>query len=112
MLFFAESLAGIFKAAGFEDVRHYRYWDAESSGVCVDDMLHDLENAPDHSVVVLFASGHSPTGADISQEEWKRVGEVMTVRSRNFFNQTYFSRTSQHDDYKQQRDFQAPFNVS
>lgn len=82
-LFFAESLADIFKAAGFEDVRYYRYWNAESSGVCVDDMLHDLENAADHSVVVLFAAGHSPTGADLSQEEWKRVAEVMMVRSQN-----------------------------
>ncbi|KAA0713706.1 Aspartate aminotransferase, cytoplasmic [Triplophysa tibetana] len=76
-----ESLAEIFKSTGFEHVRYYRYWDAKSSGVFMDGLLHDLENAPDHSVVLLFASGHSPTGADLSQEEWKRVAEVMMKRN-------------------------------
>ncbi|XP_055025015.2 putative aspartate aminotransferase, cytoplasmic 2 [Misgurnus anguillicaudatus] len=75
-----ESLADTFKAAGIQDVRYYRYWDAESSRVCVENMLHDLENAPERSVVVLFASGHRPTGADLCQEEWKRVTEIMVSR--------------------------------
>ncbi|XP_051525336.1 putative aspartate aminotransferase, cytoplasmic 2 [Myxocyprinus asiaticus] len=75
-----DSLAGTFKAAGIDDVRNYRYWHAESHGVCVENVVHDLENAPEQSVVVLFASGHCPTGADLSQEEWKRVAEVMVKR--------------------------------
>ncbi|XP_043101993.1 putative aspartate aminotransferase, cytoplasmic 2 [Puntigrus tetrazona] len=72
-----DSLVGTFKAAGIEDVRHYRYWDAESNGVCVENMVRDLENAPERCVVVLFASGHRPTGAELSQEDWKRVAEVI-----------------------------------
>lgn len=63
-------------------MRHYRYWDAESNEVCVENMVHDLENAPERCVVVLFASSHRPTGAKLSQEDWKRVAEVMVVRSR------------------------------
>uniref|UniRef100_A0A671KNM6 Glutamic-oxaloacetic transaminase 1 like 1 n=1 Tax=Sinocyclocheilus anshuiensis TaxID=1608454 RepID=A0A671KNM6_9TELE len=51
-------LVSTFKAAGIEDVHHYRYWDAESNGVCVENMVHDLEN-----------------------ENWKCVAEVMVVRS-------------------------------
>ncbi|XP_051759288.1 putative aspartate aminotransferase, cytoplasmic 2 isoform X2 [Ctenopharyngodon idella] len=42
-----DSLTGFFKAVGIEDVRHYRYWDAESNEVCVENMVHDLENAPE-----------------------------------------------------------------
>lgn len=81
--FLEDSLTGTFKAAGIEDVQHYRYWDAESNDVCVENMVHDLENAPEWCVVVLFASGHHPTGAELSQEDWKRVAEVMMVWSQN-----------------------------
>lgn len=83
LMFLEDSLTGIFKAAGIEDVRHYRYWEAESNEVCVENMVHDLENAPERCVVVLFASGHRPTGAKLSQEDWKRVAEVMMVQSQN-----------------------------
>ncbi|KAK7146372.1 hypothetical protein R3I93_013959 [Phoxinus phoxinus] len=75
-----DSLTGTFKAAGIDDVQHYRYWAAESNDVCVENMVHDLENAPERCVVVLFASGHHPTGAELSQEDWKRVAEVMKKR--------------------------------
>ncbi|KAK2840745.1 hypothetical protein Q7C36_012324 [Tachysurus vachellii] len=75
-----ESLPGIFEAAGIGAVKRYRYWDAENRKVCVEEMVEDLEKAPEQSVVVLSASGHSPTGADLSQDEWKRVTEILVKR--------------------------------
>lgn len=60
-------------------MKHYRYWNGKSRKVCVEEMMQDLENAPEQSVVVLSASGHSPTGADLSQDEWKRVIEILVV---------------------------------
>ncbi|XP_017323810.1 putative aspartate aminotransferase, cytoplasmic 2 isoform X1 [Ictalurus punctatus] len=75
-----ESLPGIFKAAGIEAVKRYRYWDSGGRKVCVEEMLEDLEKAPEQSTVVLSASGHSPTGADLSQDEWKRVAEILVKR--------------------------------
>ncbi|XP_066499899.1 putative aspartate aminotransferase, cytoplasmic 2 [Hoplias malabaricus] len=75
-----ESLQSIFESAGISDVQHYQYWDRESHGVCVEKMLEDLEKAPEHSVVVLSAAGHYPTGADLSQDEWKRVADVLLRR--------------------------------
>ncbi|XP_030643784.1 putative aspartate aminotransferase, cytoplasmic 2 [Chanos chanos] len=75
-----DSLAGTFKAAGLCDVRRYRYWDKECQGVCLDKMLEDLEKAPEKSLVVLSASGHYPTGSDLSQSEWKLVAEVLERR--------------------------------
>lgn len=80
-MFLEDSLVGTFKAAGIEDMQHYPYWDAESNGVCVENMVHDLENAPERCLVALFASGHRPTGAELSQEDWKCVAEFMVVRS-------------------------------
>lgn len=77
---FTESLPGIFEAAGIGAVKRYRYWDAENRKVCVEEMVEDLEKAPEQSVVVLSASGHSPTGADLSQDEWKRVTEILVVK--------------------------------
>lgn len=60
-------------------VKRYRYWDVQGHRVCVDEIIEDLEKAPEQSVVVLSASGHSPTGAVLSQDEWKSVAEVLVV---------------------------------
>ncbi|XP_036382070.1 putative aspartate aminotransferase, cytoplasmic 2 [Megalops cyprinoides] len=75
-----DSLAGIFEAAGILDIRQYRYWDAEQRGVSVESLLEDLEEAPEQAVVVLSASGHHPTGADLTQKDWRLVIEVMMRR--------------------------------
>ncbi|KAG9270406.1 aspartate aminotransferase, cytoplasmic-like [Astyanax mexicanus] len=75
-----ESLPSVFEAAGIGNVQHYRYWDSDLRGVCVEKMLEDLEKAPEQSVVVLSASGHFPTGADLSQEDWRRVIDVLVRR--------------------------------
>lgn len=78
---FTESLPGVFEAAGIETVKRYRYWDAGNRIVCMEEMVEDLEKAPEQSVVVLSASGHCPTGADLSQDEWKRVTEILVVKA-------------------------------
>ncbi|XP_060787338.1 putative aspartate aminotransferase, cytoplasmic 2 [Neoarius graeffei] len=75
-----ESLPGIFEAAGIGAVKHYRYWDSRSRKVCVDEMIEDLEKAPEQSLVLLSASGHKPTGAHLSQDEWKSVTEILEKR--------------------------------
>ncbi|CAL8247631.1 unnamed protein product [Merluccius merluccius] len=75
-----ESLAGIFRAAGMPDVRQYRYWDAGRRGVCVEKLLEDLERAPERSIVVLSASAHYPTGADLSREHWALITQLMMRR--------------------------------
>ncbi|XP_064203563.1 aspartate aminotransferase, cytoplasmic-like isoform X10 [Anguilla rostrata] len=79
-----ERLAGVFEAVGILDVREYRYWDAELRGVSAEHMLEDLEAAPELSVIVLSAPGHCPTGADLSQKDWKLVAEVMVAQAPPF----------------------------
>lgn len=75
----ADSLAGIFQAAGIQDIREYYYWDDKQRGVCLEKLLEDLEKAPEQSVVVLSASAHYPTGADLSQNEWAVITKLIVV---------------------------------
>ncbi|XP_056135971.1 putative aspartate aminotransferase, cytoplasmic 2 [Lampris incognitus] len=78
---FEASLASTFQAVGIQDVRQYYYWNDEQRGVGLEKLLEDLERAPEQSVVVLSASAHFPTGADLSQKQWKVVGQLMMRRS-------------------------------
>ncbi|XP_071338631.1 putative aspartate aminotransferase, cytoplasmic 2 isoform X2 [Trachinotus anak] len=75
-----DSLAGIFQAAGIEDIREYYYWDVKQRGLCLEKLLEDLEGAPAQSVVVLSASAHYPTGADLSQEQWTVITQLLKRR--------------------------------
>ncbi len=42
-LFFSENHNAVFANAGFEDVRPYKYWDAEKRGLDLAGFLGDLE---------------------------------------------------------------------
>ncbi|KAK7934177.1 hypothetical protein WMY93_005073 [Mugilogobius chulae] len=74
------SLASIFQAAGIHDIRQYYYWDDKQRGVCLDKLVEDLERAPLRSVVVLSASGHYPTGADLSENQWHVIAQIIKGR--------------------------------
>ncbi|XP_059508959.1 aspartate aminotransferase, cytoplasmic [Stegostoma tigrinum] len=81
---------GVFGAAGFTDVRNYRYWDPAKRGLHLQGLLEDMENAPEFSIFVLHACAHNPTGTDPTPEEWKKIAEVMKKRSLfPFFDAAY-----------------------
>lgn len=71
----------VFAAAGFTDLRTYRYWDAQTRGIDFDGMLDDLNNAPEGAVIVLHAVAHNPTGCDPTPDQWKRIADVIEVLS-------------------------------
>ncbi|XP_071827796.1 aspartate aminotransferase, cytoplasmic-like [Apostichopus japonicus] len=75
----------IFQLVGF-DIRKYRYWKPETKGLDIDGLIEDLKNAPENAVVVLHACAHNPTGVDPTQEQWKKIAEV--VKAGNLF--TFF----------------------
>lgn len=58
----------------------YRYYDSNRRGVDVEGMIEDLENAKHGDVVVMQPCGHNPTGADLTEEEWGRVAEIVKKR--------------------------------
>jgi aspartate aminotransferase len=62
-------------------LERYPYFDPNTGGVNFSAMLGHLDTLPARSVVLLHASCHNPTGADLSQAQWSEVLDV--VKSRN-----------------------------
>ncbi|MCO5100058.1 MAG: aspartate/tyrosine/aromatic aminotransferase [Burkholderiaceae bacterium] len=75
-----ENHRALFEAAGFA-VQAYPYYDAVTHGLRFDAMLGALRGLPAHSIVVLHACCHNPTGVDLTSAQWNDVVEV--VRSRD-----------------------------
>ncbi|KAK9964151.1 hypothetical protein ABG768_005349 [Culter alburnus] len=85
-----ENHNAVFSNAGFEDIRPYKYWDAGKRGLDLTGFLGDLENAPDHSIIVLHACAHNPTGTDPTQDQWKQIADVMKQKNLfAFFDSAY-----------------------
>ena len=74
-----ENHIAIFAGAGFE-VNTYPWYDAETHGVQFDAFLAMLQTLPAQSVVLLHPCCHNPTGADLTNDQWDRVVEVLKAR--------------------------------
>lgn len=62
-------------------LERYPYFDPATGGVAFDAMLGALERLPARSVVLLHASCHNPTGADLEDAQWRELLGVMSRRS-------------------------------
>ena len=69
----------LFEAAGFK-VSAYPYYDARTRGLDFAAMEKALSAAPAGSIVVLHACCHNPTGVDLTQEQWRRVLDIVIRR--------------------------------
>jgi aspartate aminotransferase len=54
-------------------LERYPYFDPETGGVKFDAMLAALDRLPARAVVLLHASCHNPTGADLSEPQWREL---------------------------------------
>ena len=62
-------------------LERYPYFDPSTGGVQFGAMMAALERLPPRAVVLLHASCHNPTGADLSQVEWRAVLELVKRRA-------------------------------
>jgi aspartate aminotransferase len=62
-------------------LERYPYFDPATGGVQFGAMMAALEALPPRAVVLLHASCHNPTGADLAQDEWRAVLELVKRRS-------------------------------
>ncbi len=62
-------------------LERYPYYDPASGGVRFESMLAALETLPAHAVVLLHASCHNPTGADLSEAQWRELLSVIRRRT-------------------------------
>ncbi len=74
-----ENHIAIFAGAGFT-VNSYPYFDPDSRGVKIDEMLAAFEKLPAHSIVLLHPCCHNPTGSDLTAAQWDRVVDLVQSR--------------------------------
>jgi aromatic-amino-acid transaminase len=74
-----ENHRAMFEGAGFK-VNTYPYYDPATGGLRFDAMLETIRGLPKHSIVLMHASCHNPTGVDLTQEQWKRIIPVIAER--------------------------------
>ncbi|MEY8876107.1 MAG: aromatic amino acid transaminase [Leptothrix sp. (in: b-proteobacteria)] len=69
----------MFEGAGFA-VHTYPYHDAATGGLRFDAMLETLRTLPRHSIVLLHACCHNPTGVDLTPAQWRELIPVLAER--------------------------------
>lgn len=57
----------------------YAYFDPKTNAVDFDAMMSDLKKASSGDVVLLHGCCHNPTGADLSQDQWREVAELVSA---------------------------------
>jgi aromatic-amino-acid transaminase len=75
-----ENHRAIFESSGFP-VESYPYYDAVTRGVNFDAMKTKLNTLPAGSIIVLHACCHNPTGADLTETQWRET--IETIRERD-----------------------------
>jgi aromatic-amino-acid transaminase len=74
-----ENHRALFESAGFK-VHNYPYYDAASRGVNFEAMKAKLDTLPAGAIVVLHVCCHNPTGADLSEAQWRE--SIAAIRAR------------------------------
>ena len=74
-----ENHVAIFAGVGFE-VSTYPWYDEATNGVRFNDLLATLKTLPARSIVLLHPCCHNPTGADLTNDQWDAVIEILKAR--------------------------------
>ncbi|PSN69251.1 aspartate aminotransferase [Corynespora cassiicola Philippines] len=68
----------------------YPYFSKQTRGLDFDGMISTIQSAPEGSIIVLHACAHNPTGVDPTQEQWKKIAEVIRAKKHfPFFDTAY-----------------------
>ncbi|SMR52899.1 unnamed protein product [Zymoseptoria tritici ST99CH_1A5] len=71
-------------------VKTYPYFSKQTKGLDFDGMINGLQSAPEGSIILLHACAHNPTGVDPTQEQWKKIAQVIKSRKQfPFFDTAY-----------------------
>lgn len=60
------------------DFRTYRYFDTSTRAVDADGMMADLAGVKAGDLVLLHGCCHNPTGANLTQDQWKAVAALLS----------------------------------
>ena len=68
----------------------YPYFSPQTKGLDFDGMIKALESVQEHSIILLHACAHNPTGVDPTQDQWKQIAEIISRRNLfPFFDTAY-----------------------
>ncbi len=88
----------VFEGSGLT-VESYPYYDAATGGLRFADMLAAMSKAEKHSVILLHACCHNPTGVDLTREQWQQLLPVLKARELiPFLDLAYQGYGSSMDD--------------
>ncbi|KAJ9264209.1 hypothetical protein DTO195F2_2369 [Paecilomyces variotii] len=94
----------VFKDSGLE-VDKYRYYNKDTIGLDFEGLIEDLKAGPAQSIILLHACAHNPTGVDPSEEQWRKISDVVKEKGHfAFFDMAYQGFASGNAD----RDAFAP----
>ena len=72
------------------DIGEYRYYDPKTRGIDFEGMMEDFQKMEKHSIVLLHACAHNPTGADLNHEQWEKVLKIIQEKEiMPFFDMAY-----------------------
>ena len=79
----------IFKDAGLS-VEKYRYYNKDTIGLDFEGLIADIKAAPKHSVFLLHACAHNPTGIDPTEAQWRSISDAVKAGEHYaFFDMAY-----------------------
>ncbi|KAF2090042.1 mitochondrial aspartate aminotransferas-like protein [Saccharata proteae CBS 121410] len=79
----------VFKDSGLK-VEKYRYYNKDTIGLDFEGMVEDIKNMPKHSIVLLHACAHNPTGVDPTEEQWRAISDAVKAGEHYpFFDMAY-----------------------
>jgi aspartate aminotransferase len=68
----------------------YPYFDKQTRGLNFDGVIDTIQKADEGSIIVLHACAHNPTGVDPTQDQWKKIAEVIRAKKHfPFFDTAY-----------------------
>ena len=81
------------------NVKYYKYYDYKNKKIDFDGLINDMLKAPNHSIFLLHACAHNPTGTDLTEEQWKEVYEIIKKKQHlPFFDMAYQGFVSSDPD--------------
>lgn len=79
----------LFNLVGLEVVK-YKYYDATKGSVDFVSVLESVSSAPERSIFVLQGCCHNPSGADLTQDQWRKLATAMKPKKLfPFFDMAY-----------------------
>lgn len=79
----------IYKDSGLK-VEKYRYYNKDTIGLDFSGLIADIKSAPKHSIFLLHACAHNPTGVDPTPEQWNDISDaIKSGEHYAFFDMAY-----------------------